>query len=52
MIYKTIEVSITKTSLKKHNYVGILSNDVPAMIYLLFKIINPEKRISNSNLKY
>ena len=31
---------------------GLINNDGPAMIYLLFKIINTDKSIGVSNLKY
>ena len=31
---------------------GIIRNDGPTMLYLLFKITNPAKRIGASNLKY
>ena len=62
MISKAIEVSISKTYLKKirlhwgeyecYGAEGITQNDEPTMIYLLFKIINPYTRIGVSNPKY
>ena len=61
MITKAIWGSITKTLLKKlrldlREYKwsgarGLIRNIVPAMLYLLFKIINPDTRIGVSNLK-
>ena len=62
MIAKSIEVSITKTFLKKlrlHHGVyewadsgRIIINYGPNMIHLLFKSINPATSIYASNLKY
>ena len=61
MIDKEIEVSVTKTTLKKIRFSqgeyewtesgGIIRNDGPTMLYLLFKTINPDTSISVSNLK-
>ena len=58
---KVIEGSITKTSLKKlrlhrgeykwTDAGGLIRNNGPNMIYLIFKIINPDTRIGVSNLK-
>ena len=62
MIATAIEGLITKISLKElrlhrgeyewSDAGFIISNDVPTMIYLLLKIINPSTRICVSNLKY
>ena len=62
VIYKPIDVSMTNTSVKKlrlhqreyewADYGGLINNDVPAIIYLLLKSINPETRIGIPNLKY
>ena len=61
MIYNTIEGSITKASIKKlglnrgeYESAGsgvIISNYLPTILYLPFKIINPDTRIGVSNLK-
>ena len=61
MISKAIEGSITNNSLKKLRLSwkeyewsydgGLIRNDGPTMIYLLFKIINPATQIDISNLK-
>ena len=62
MISKAIEGSITKIYLKKiilhrreyewANSGGVIRNDGPTMLYLLFKIMNPATRIDFLNLKY
>ena len=62
MIAKAIKGSITKTSLDKliirqggyewTDDEGLISNDGPNILYLLFKIINPATRIGVSNLIY
>ena len=62
MISKAIDVSITNISLKKlrlyqgwykwYDTQGLISNDGPTIIYPLFKINNPYKRIGVYNLKY
>ena len=61
MTSKKIEVSITDTSLKKlgihrkeyewEKSRGLIRSDVPTVIHLLFKIVNPTSSIGVSNLK-
>ena len=61
MITKAIEGSITKTYIRKlriscreyecKDYGGIIGNDGPTILYLIFKRINPDKMIGVSNLK-
>ena len=61
MTAKRIEGSITKTSIKKlrihqgeyewANARGLMINDGPTMIYLLFKNTNPATSIGVSNLR-
>ena len=61
MISKSIESSITKTSLKilrlhKISYEwgdsgGLINSYGPIIIYLLLKIFNPATRVSVSNIK-
>ena len=61
MISKSVEVSITKTSIRKlrlhcveyecTDAGGIVSNYGPNIIYSIFKIINSSTRIGVSNLK-
>ena len=62
MIDKEYEGSINNNSLKKirlnwreygwDDSGDLIRNDGPTMLYLLFKITNPYKRIGVSNLKY
>ena len=62
MIAEAIEGPITKTSINKlslHRVEyewaedgGLIMNDGPPIIYLLFKCIDPDTRIGVSNLKY